>query len=79
MRERYLIEYSNHAQIDFRYVWNIEKEYIEQSTISSVEQVMEWDSKNKDIHIFVRDLKFNKIVGEIALLPLSKNSLMLLC
>ena len=55
MRERYLIEYSNHAQIDFRDVWNIEKEYIEQSTISSVEQVMEWDNKNKDIHIFVRD------------------------
>ena len=67
-----MIEYSNHTQIDFEDVWNIEKEYLEPSTISSVEQVMEWDNKNKDIHIFVRDLNFNKIVGEITLLPLSK-------
>lgn len=67
-----MIEYSNHTQIDFEDVWNVEKEYLEPSTISSVEQVMEWDNKNKDIHIFVRDLNFNKIVGEITLLPLSK-------
>ena len=67
-----MIEYSNHTQIDFEDVWNIEKEYLEPSTISRVEQVMEWDNKNKDIHIFVRDLNFNKIVGEITLLPLSK-------
>lgn len=72
MKDRYVIEYNNHTQKDFEDVWNIEKEYLASSTISSVKQVMDWDNKNKDIHIFVRDLKLNIIVGEITLLPLSK-------
>lgn len=50
----------------------IEKNYLEQSTISSIEQVLEWDSKNKDIHIFVKDISKDKIVGEITILPLSE-------
>lgn len=70
--DRYVIEYDKHTQKDFEDVWNIEKEYLELSTISSVNQVMEWDKKNNDIHIFVRDTKSDKIVGEITLLPLSK-------
>ncbi len=72
MKDRYVIEYDKHTQKDFEDVWNIEKEYLEPSTISSVNQVMEWDKKNNDIHIFVRDTKSDKIVGEITLLPLSK-------
>lgn len=68
----FVIEYDNHTQKDFEDVWNIEAEYLEKSTISSVDQVMEWDKKNNDAHIFVRDIKSNKIVGEITLLPISK-------
>ncbi len=68
----YVIEYDNHTQKDFEDVWNIEKEYLEKSTISTVNQVMEWDKKNNDIHIFVRDIKMNRIVGEITLLPISR-------
>lgn len=72
MKDRYVIEYDQHTQKDFEDVWNIEREYLEQSTISSVNQVMEWDKKNNNIHIFVRDTKSDKVVGEITLLPLSK-------
>lgn len=50
-----MIEYSNHTQIDFEDVWNIEKEYLEPSTISRVEQVMEWDNKIK-IYIFLLEI-----------------------
>lgn len=49
----------------------IEQKYLEPSTIATVDQVAKWDKKNNDIHIFVRDLDANKIVGEITLLPLS--------
>ena len=72
MLERYAIEYNNHSQNDFKDVWNIESQYLEPSTIASINQVMEWDKKNNDIHIFVRDRSINKIVGEITLLPLSE-------
>ena len=68
---KYKVEYS-HSIKDFEDVWNIEKEYLEPSTISSVEQVLNWDAKNTDIHIFVRDIIADKIVGEITILPLSK-------
>lgn len=46
---------------------------MEPSTISSVEQVVGWDRKNPDIHIFVKDLDANRVVGEITLLPLTKD------
>lgn len=72
MLERYAIEYNNHSQNDFKDVWNIESQYLEPSTIASINQVMEWDKKNNDIHIFVRDRSINKIVGEITSLPLSE-------
>lgn len=71
-KDRYIIEYNKHTQKDFEEVWNIESQYLEPSTISSVSQVMEWDRKNNDIHIFVRDKEKDKIVGEITLLPLSE-------
>lgn len=71
MKERYVIEFYNHTKKDFDDVWNIEHDYLEPETISSVEQVMLWDSKNRDIHIFVRDAIFGCIVGEMTLLPLS--------
>ncbi len=68
---KYRIEYK-HTKKDFDEIFKIEQEYLEPSTISSVEQVIEWDNKNSDIHIFVRDTEKDKIVGEITLLPLSK-------
>lgn len=71
MKERYVIEFYNHTKKDFDDVWNIEYDYLEPETISSVEQVMIWDRKNRDIHIFVRDAIFDCIVGEITLLPLT--------
>lgn len=71
MKERYVIEFYNHTKKDFDDVWNIEYDYLEPETISSVEQVMLWDGKNRDIHIFVRDAIFGCIVGEMTLLPLS--------
>ena len=71
MKERYVIEFYNHTKKDFDDVWNIEYNYLEQETISSVEQVMLWDRKNRDIHIFVRDAIFDCIVGEMTLLPLT--------
>ena len=71
MKERYVIEFYNHTKKDFDDVWNIEHDYLEPETISSVEQVMIWDRKNRDIHIFVRDAIFDCIVGEMTLLPLT--------
>ena len=67
----YRIEYY-HKKQDFIDVWDIENQYLEPSTISSVEQVIGWNNKNNDTHIFVRDLIKDKIVGEITFLPLSK-------
>lgn len=67
----YQIEY-RHKKKDFKEVWNIEKNYLEPSTISSVEQLIKWDNKNNDVHIFVRDNIKDKIIGEITILPLSK-------
>lgn len=69
---RYTIEYNNHTSKDFYEVWLIENDYLKSSTISSIKQVESWDKKNNDIHIFIRDNKFNRIVGEITLLPLNK-------
>lgn len=68
---KYRIEYE-HSIRDFEDVWYIEQKYLEPSTIATVDQVVKWDKKNNDIHIFVRDLEVNKIVGEITLLPLSE-------
>ncbi len=68
---KYQVEFK-HTNKDFEDVWKIEHEYLEPSTIAGIEQTIEWDNKNSDIHIFVRDNKKNKIVGEITLLPLSK-------
>lgn len=72
LKTKYVIEYNHHTKKDFEDVWNIERQYLEPSTISSVTQVMEWDNKNNDIHIFVKDIEINKIVGEITLLPLNE-------
>ena len=44
-----------HKNKDFEDVWSIEQEYLEPSTIATVKQTIEWDSKNSDIHIFIRD------------------------
>ena len=68
---KYRIEYE-HSIKDFEDVWYIEKKYLEPYTIATIEQVVKWDKKNNDIHIFVRNLEVNKIVGEITLLPLSE-------
>lgn len=72
MSDKYRIEYDSHTRKDFEDVWNIEAEYFDSSTISSVKQVMDWDRKNKDIYVFVRDIQINKIVGECTILPISK-------
>lgn len=71
VKMKYQVEFK-HTNKDFEDVWKIEHEYLEPSTIAGIEQTIEWDNKNPDIHIFVRDNKKNKIVGEITLLPLSK-------
>ena len=68
---KYQIEFE-HKLKDFEDVWNIEREYLDPSTIAGVEQTIAWDNRNPDIHIFVRDNDANKIVGEITILPLSK-------
>lgn len=68
---KYRIEYKHNIK-DFEDVWYIEKDYLKPSTIATIEQVIKWDNKNNDIHIFVRDLEKDKIVGEITLLPLSE-------
>lgn len=68
---RYKIEYHPTLK-DFEDAYIIEKNYLESSTISSVQQVTSWNNKNKDIHIFVRDEIKNKVVGEITILPLSE-------
>ena len=69
---KYKIEYT-HKTEDFKDVWQIEKNYLEPTTISSVEQVINWEKKNPDINIFIRDIVKDKIVGEITILPLSEN------
>lgn len=69
---KYKIEY-NHEYKDFEDVWNIEKNYLNPITISSIEQVLEWENKNHDVHIFIKDIIKKEIVGEITILPLSKN------
>lgn len=68
---KYQIEFK-HMPKDFEDVWKIENQYLEPSTIAEVEQTREWDNQNPNIHIFVRDNDKNQIVGEITLLPLSK-------
>lgn len=51
MKEKYIVEYNQHSKKDFEDMWKIEADYLEPSTISSIQQVMNWDSKNNDIHI----------------------------
>ncbi len=70
-QNQFVIEYEHKAK-DYEDVWNIEQKYLEPSTISSIEQCMKWNDKNKDIHIFIRDTVKDIIVGEITILPLSK-------
>lgn len=68
--DRFVIEFT-HNKKDFIDVWEIENQYLEKDTICSVEKVMKWDKKNKDIHIFIRDKLRDCIVGEITILPLN--------
>lgn len=42
---KYQVEFK-HKNKDFEDVWNIEHEYLEPSTIATVKQTIEWDSKN---------------------------------
>ena len=72
MKSSYIIEFNNHTKKDFEDVWQIESCYFDPSTISSINKVMEWDNKNNDTNILIRNEKLNKIVGEITMLPLSK-------
>ena len=62
---------SEHTENDFKDVWKIEEEYLESDTISSIEQVLKWENKNHDIHIFVKDRLQDCIVGEMTILPLN--------
>ena len=41
---KYQVEFK-HKNKDFEDVWNIEHEYLELSTIATVKQTIEWDSK----------------------------------
>lgn len=69
--EKYVVEYHSHTRKDFKDVWNIANDYLEPSKIVSVAQIIERNRKNKDIHIFVKDINANKVVGEITILPLT--------
>lgn len=60
-----------HNEDEFIDVLEIEENYLEPLTIASVEQVLSWEEKNHDIHIFVRDHLMNRIVGEITAVPLN--------
>lgn len=66
----YKLEYE-HKEKDYKDVWNIEQEYLNPSTISSIEQTIKWNKMNSDVHIFVRDVLEDKIVGEATILPLT--------
>jgi len=68
---KYRIEYNNYSKKDFEDVWKIGLDYLELSTISSVQQAMDWYQRDDEIYIFVRDIIKNEIVGEITLLPIS--------
>lgn len=68
---KYRLEYK-HKDKDFEDVYYIEKEYLNDESIASIEQTIKWEELNHDIHIFVRNLDIDKIVGEITLLPLSE-------
>lgn len=72
MNEKYIIEQYNHTKNDFNDVWKIESQYFNPKMISPVSQVINWDRKNKDIHIFVKDKNTCSVVGEVTLLPLTK-------
>lgn len=71
--DKYIIEFYNHSRKDFEDVFNIEASCFAEETIADVDQVISWDRKNSDIHIFVRDKNVNKVIGEITLLPLTDN------
>lgn len=68
---KYILEYE-HKDKDFEDVWHIEKEYLDEKTIAGIEQTIKWEEQNHDIHIFVRKIDIDKIVGEITLIPLSE-------
>ncbi len=68
---KYVLEFK-HKLKDFEDVYNIEKQYLEIESISTVKQIQSWDKKNDEIHIFVRCLEVDKIVGEITLLPINE-------
>ena len=72
MNEKYIIEYYNHTKKDFKDVWKIESQYFNSKMISPVSQVINWDKKNNDIHIFVKDKTTCSVVREITLFPLTK-------
>lgn len=71
--DKYVVEFYNHSRKDFEDVFNIEANYFAEETIADVDQVISWDRKNYDIHIFVKDRSVNKVIGEITLLPLTDN------
>lgn len=71
--DKYVVEFYNHSRKDFEDVFNIEANYFAEETIADVDQVISWDRKNSDIHIFVKDRSVNKVIGEITLLPLTDN------
>ena len=71
--DKYVVEFYNHSRKDFEDVFNIEANYFSEETIADVDQVISWDRKNSDIHIFVKDKGVNKVIGEITLLPLTDN------
>lgn len=51
---KYRIEYE-HSVKDFEDVWYIERDYLEPSTIATVDQVTKWDKKIK-IFIFLLEI-----------------------
>lgn len=68
---KYKIEYTHNLK-DFQDVWNIENYYFNSNTIANIDQVIKWDNKNPDIHIFIRDITLDRIIAEITILPLNK-------
>jgi predicted metal-dependent phosphoesterase TrpH len=73
LNSRFNIEFNEHSIKDYEDVFNIERDYLNSRTVSTIDQVVNWNNKNKDIHIFVRDRLKDIIVGEITILPLNEN------
>jgi len=58
---------------DFKEIEDIEKSYFDPDTIVPSSQRYDWYASNRDVDIVIRNSDNHEIVGEIAIVPLSKD------